>query len=104
MTKLAARHGISVRLRDSDFGGVRAIALIPANLLVEVGASIQDHFVSGEYPPFRPDTTPSGTDSAGALPRRRGIRSVTAVADSDDHDIQTRGASDMLANNREVTE
>ncbi|WP_245567165.1 sensor histidine kinase [Nocardia vinacea] len=33
VAQLAARHGISVRLSESDYGGIRAIALIPSALL-----------------------------------------------------------------------
>ncbi|WP_245649649.1 sensor histidine kinase [Nocardia shimofusensis] len=33
VAKLAARHGISVRLTDSDYGGVKAIVLVPTPLL-----------------------------------------------------------------------
>ncbi|MFC9892231.1 nitrate- and nitrite sensing domain-containing protein [Nocardia sp. NPDC127579] len=32
VAKLAVRHGISVRLTDSDYGGIKAIVLIPAEL------------------------------------------------------------------------
>ncbi|AYF76462.1 ATP-binding protein [Nocardia yunnanensis] len=33
VSRLAARHDISVRLSDSDFGGIRAIVLIPSSVL-----------------------------------------------------------------------
>jgi hypothetical protein len=35
--RLAARHGIKVRLRDSWFGGVTALVLLPAALLGSAG-------------------------------------------------------------------
>jgi hypothetical protein len=35
--RLAARHGIKVRLRDSWFGGVTALVLLPAVLLGSAG-------------------------------------------------------------------
>ncbi|QLY28225.1 nitrate- and nitrite sensing domain-containing protein [Nocardia huaxiensis] len=33
VSQLAARHGISVRLSESDYGGIRAIVLVPAALI-----------------------------------------------------------------------
>ncbi|GAB2668196.1 nitrate- and nitrite sensing domain-containing protein [Nocardia goodfellowii] len=33
VAQLAARHGVSVRLSDSDYGGIRAIVLIPSAIL-----------------------------------------------------------------------
>ncbi|WP_194813599.1 nitrate- and nitrite sensing domain-containing protein [Nocardia sp. XZ_19_385] len=33
VSQLAARHGVSVRLSDSDYGGIRAIVLIPSAIL-----------------------------------------------------------------------
>ncbi len=40
VAQLAARHGIAVRLSDSDYGGVKAIVLIPSALIAtDAGAS-----------------------------------------------------------------
>lgn len=40
VSRLTARHGISVRLSDSDYGGTRAIVLIPSGLIEgELGAA-----------------------------------------------------------------
>ncbi|MGN2641436.1 sensor histidine kinase [Nocardia takedensis] len=39
--KLAQRHGISVRLSESDYGGVRAIVLVPTTLIADDGAQQQ---------------------------------------------------------------
>ncbi|WP_433560639.1 sensor histidine kinase [Nocardia sp. CA-151230] len=40
VSRLAARHGISVRLSDSDYGGTRAIVLVPSGLIEgELGAA-----------------------------------------------------------------
>ncbi|WP_306357534.1 MULTISPECIES: nitrate- and nitrite sensing domain-containing protein [unclassified Nocardia] len=39
VARLAMRHGISVRLTESDYGGVRAIVLVPTNLTVAAVAS-----------------------------------------------------------------
>ncbi|MEV6773468.1 nitrate- and nitrite sensing domain-containing protein [Nocardia sp. NPDC051030] len=37
VAQLAVRNGISVRLAESDYGGVRAIVLVPSSLTVAVG-------------------------------------------------------------------
>ncbi|MFD3595211.1 nitrate- and nitrite sensing domain-containing protein [Nocardia sp. NPDC058640] len=39
VARLADAHGISVRLNESDFGGVRAIVLVPSALLAETAAT-----------------------------------------------------------------
>ncbi|MGW6620902.1 sensor histidine kinase [Nocardia sp. NPDC055002] len=36
VARLASTHGISVRLNESDYGGVRAVVLIPAELLGDI--------------------------------------------------------------------
>jgi hypothetical protein len=38
--RLAARHGVKVRLRRSWFGGVAALVLLPASLLGDPGAEL----------------------------------------------------------------
>ncbi|WP_433761760.1 nitrate- and nitrite sensing domain-containing protein [Nocardia sp. CA-135398] len=40
VAQLAARHGISVRLSESDYGGIRAIVLIPSALLANEQATL----------------------------------------------------------------
>ncbi|WP_067821294.1 sensor histidine kinase [Nocardia inohanensis] len=35
VSQLAARHGISIRLAESDYGGIRAVVLIPAPFLAQ---------------------------------------------------------------------
>ncbi|MFB8000756.1 nitrate- and nitrite sensing domain-containing protein [Nocardia sp. NPDC056000] len=59
VSQLAARHGISVRLSESDYGGLRAIVLIPAALIA--GETPSPDYSSGQLPiprraEFRPDT------------------------------------------------
>ncbi|MBL1073623.1 nitrate- and nitrite sensing domain-containing protein [Nocardia sp. 2] len=39
VSQLAARHGISVRLSESDYGGIRAIVLVPAALIAGAPAA-----------------------------------------------------------------
>ncbi|MEV4238663.1 MULTISPECIES: nitrate- and nitrite sensing domain-containing protein [unclassified Nocardia] len=40
VAQLAARHGVSVRLSESDYGGIRAIVLIPSALLANEQAAL----------------------------------------------------------------
>ncbi|PKV82027.1 HAMP domain-containing protein [Nocardia fluminea] len=40
VAKLAAKHGISVRLRESAYGGVQAVLLIPAQLVTDMDEPI----------------------------------------------------------------
>ncbi|WP_067563510.1 sensor histidine kinase [Nocardia acidivorans] len=59
VSQLAARHGISVRLSESDYGGLRAIVLVPATLIA--GETPSPDFTSGQLPiprraEFRSDT------------------------------------------------
>ncbi|MBF6170716.1 sensor histidine kinase [Nocardia blacklockiae] len=42
VAQLSARHGISVRLTDSDYGGTRAIVLVPT-ALITTDAPLADH-------------------------------------------------------------
>ncbi|MFI1916649.1 nitrate- and nitrite sensing domain-containing protein [Nocardia sp. NPDC020380] len=74
VSQLAARHGISVRLTDSDYGGIRAIVLVPATVIAgEISAgdpvaprSLRPRRAEYLHPPealLAPDTTST------ALPR-----------------------------------
>ncbi|MEV6773471.1 nitrate- and nitrite sensing domain-containing protein [Nocardia sp. NPDC051030] len=47
VSQLAARHGISVRLSESDYGGIRAIVLIPGALLA---GELLPAPVTGQFP------------------------------------------------------
>ncbi|MET9491101.1 nitrate- and nitrite sensing domain-containing protein [Nocardia sp. NPDC006630] len=49
VAKLAIRHGISVRLTESDHGGLKAIVLIPVSLLVDETSALDR--TSQEYKP-----------------------------------------------------
>ncbi|MFE9789474.1 nitrate- and nitrite sensing domain-containing protein [Nocardia salmonicida] len=51
VAQLCVRHGISVRLRESDYGGVRAVVLIPHSLLA---AEIDADASSGEHNSIAP--------------------------------------------------
>ncbi|MGK8500278.1 nitrate- and nitrite sensing domain-containing protein [Nocardia asiatica] len=59
--RLGARHGISVRLTESDYGGVRAIVLLPSALIV-AGSDAADR---GDSAAASPDPPP------GVRPRAR---------------------------------
>ncbi|MCX4095354.1 nitrate- and nitrite sensing domain-containing protein [Nocardia sp. alder85J] len=43
VAQLAGRHGISVRLNESDYGGVRAIVLVPMSLTASPDVAAVDH-------------------------------------------------------------
>jgi signal transduction histidine kinase len=40
VARLAARHGVKVQLRSSPYGGITAVALLPADLVVAAGAAV----------------------------------------------------------------
>ncbi|MFI6865725.1 nitrate- and nitrite sensing domain-containing protein [Nocardia sp. NPDC050406] len=61
VARLAVRHGISVRLTESDYGGVRAIVLVPASLTVAVSGT-------GEIPQIPAQPAAAASDTSAALP------------------------------------
>ncbi|MFC8527307.1 nitrate- and nitrite sensing domain-containing protein [Nocardia sp. NPDC057227] len=67
VARLAARHEISVKLAESDYGGIRAIVLIPATLLASVlpGEAVTDSASVGRAP------QPAALESPVARPSRR---------------------------------
>lgn len=57
VARLAARHGISVHLRESAYGGTRAIVLVRTDLLAPVSSDQPEDEVDAEMPdaaPLRP--------------------------------------------------
>ncbi|WP_405179988.1 ATP-binding protein [Nocardia sp. NBC_01377] len=85
VAKLLQRHGISVRLTESDYGGIKAIVLIP-NTLVAIGDDRSDErhapaedsrsspaYASKSIPTFDPtaDWTVHPSQEKPALPRRQ---------------------------------
>ncbi|MBH0779786.1 sensor histidine kinase [Nocardia bovistercoris] len=46
VAQLGSRHGISVRLRESDYGGIRAVVLLPSAIIVDI--PVED-YAPGEY-------------------------------------------------------
>ncbi|WP_067466389.1 sensor histidine kinase [Nocardia amamiensis] len=88
VAQLAARHGIAVRLSDSDYGGIKAIVIIPTALITgetdapPTPAELTDpgkH--NGAAPTGAADPTPTGASpvatSAPASPSRYGPRPFT---------------------------
>ncbi|TLG09804.1 HAMP domain-containing protein [Nocardia cyriacigeorgica] len=69
--QLAARHDISVRLSESDYGGVRAIVLVPSKLLLpgETGPAPSDPVTEPRRRPALPassEPAPRAVESAPA--------------------------------------
>ncbi|MFE3755967.1 nitrate- and nitrite sensing domain-containing protein [Nocardia tengchongensis] len=60
VAQLAARHGISVRLTESDYGGVRAIVLVPTSLTVQASGR------TGEMPVVPRQLETAGPSAASA--------------------------------------
>ncbi|MCU1646897.1 MAG: hypothetical protein JWN03_7172 [Nocardia sp.] len=61
VSQLAGRHGISVRLSESDYGGIRAIVLVPAALVA--GETPSPEYTSGQLPlPRRAEYNPPTAD------------------------------------------
>ncbi|MEV6338833.1 nitrate- and nitrite sensing domain-containing protein [Nocardia vinacea] len=55
VSQLGVRHGISVRLAESDYGGIRAIVLVPAALIVTEAPfadHLPDRFASSSPEPY----------------------------------------------------
>jgi signal transduction histidine kinase len=87
VAQLAARHGISVRLSDSDYGGVRAIVLVPTTLITTdtpVADHLPDRFsvqrieapATGEFPA-------RSLEPAAALPTAAPV--IEQIPDEQDH-------------------
>ncbi|WP_319943796.1 sensor histidine kinase [Nocardia aurantia] len=62
VAQLATRHGISVRLTDSDYGGIRAIVLIPVGLIT-TDAPVADHLRDRAPVRYAPSTPAAVTGS-----------------------------------------
>jgi hypothetical protein len=71
VARLAVRHGVKVSLRESDFGGTRAIVLVPAARIV-ITESVRDEPLPPRVPspsaPIEPRTVV--TPGKPPLPRR----------------------------------
>ncbi|MGI5164192.1 nitrate- and nitrite sensing domain-containing protein [Spirillospora sp. CA-253888] len=70
VARLAARHGVSVTLRPSPYGGVTAIVLLPQDLVVDPPQSRlvpAGELATGENP-LEPPTGPHGAATTGPYP------------------------------------
>ncbi|MFI5775514.1 nitrate- and nitrite sensing domain-containing protein [Nocardia sp. NPDC051570] len=76
VAQLGVRHGITVRLAESDYGGVRAIVLIPS-ALITTDAPMADH-LPDRTPARRPEPPATGQIPAG--PVYQSLPAPTALA------------------------
>jgi signal transduction histidine kinase len=84
--RLAARHGISVTLRSSPYGGSAAIVLIPADIVV---CELEEDNACAVPPPAGPGRLP---------PRRASVRPAVAAPDPTQPQALTpRGAPTAIA-------
>ncbi|WP_405182300.1 nitrate- and nitrite sensing domain-containing protein [Nocardia sp. NBC_01377] len=65
VAQLALRNDVSVRLSESDYGGIRAIVLLPTTLLASGGAPGLSTPSAGQLDPRRQRHITSAADSAG---------------------------------------
>jgi hypothetical protein len=63
--QLAGRHGITVSLRDSPYGGTTAIVLMPHSLIVRADEAARPASVAGPPAPANGSAFPAGRDRAG---------------------------------------
>ncbi|MEC3978381.1 sensor histidine kinase [Amycolatopsis sp. H20-H5] len=71
VARLAARHGISVHLRESAYGGTRAIVLVRSDLL---SAATSGESPSGELPIVEPTPVLAEDNGAPVMPPVRPLR------------------------------
>jgi len=64
VARLASRHGVKVTLRQSPYGGVTAVALLPRELVVDERPA-QGEIAAGRHATARPLAAISSTPSAG---------------------------------------
>ncbi|MFF0488488.1 nitrate- and nitrite sensing domain-containing protein [Nocardia sp. NPDC004068] len=76
VARLSTRHGISVRLAESDYGGIRAIVLVPSSLITN-DAPVADHLPE-RTPGRRPE--PPATGQIPATPAYESLSAPTALA------------------------
>ncbi|MFF4877719.1 nitrate- and nitrite sensing domain-containing protein [Micromonospora sp. NPDC000668] len=81
VARLAARHGVRVRLRPSGEGGVTAVALVPTDLVTAEPPAGPDPAAPGAAP-AGPDRRLTRTSRRGAVPRPRMGRSRPTTAAS----------------------
>ncbi|MBU3064670.1 nitrate- and nitrite sensing domain-containing protein [Nocardia sp. NEAU-G5] len=77
VAQLGRRHAITVRLADSDYGGIRAIVLIPT-ALITTDASVADHL--SDRMPVRRIPTASVTGEMPSVAGELAASSAVAIA------------------------
>ena len=75
--QIAARNGITIRLSDSDYGGIRAIVLIPTSLIADDGRAVGVGVPAGKG--FGLPTGNVATEVNGA-PARNGFHTDPALS------------------------
>ncbi|MCX4091870.1 nitrate- and nitrite sensing domain-containing protein [Nocardia sp. alder85J] len=78
VAQLATRHGISVRLTDSDYGGIRAIVLIPVSLIT-TDTPVADH-LRDRVPVRYTATPPAAVTGSYPLPSLESASAAPAYA------------------------
>ncbi|MBF6146225.1 sensor histidine kinase [Nocardia nova] len=76
VAQLGARHGITVRLSESDYGGIRAIVLVPT-AVVAADAPLADHLPE-RFAGRRPE--PAMTGEMPAIPAAETTSAATSLA------------------------
>jgi hypothetical protein len=108
VSRLAARQNITVRLRTSPFGGVTAVVLVPAELVLADSGESTTQSLSLPAPPpeeimaqsFAEDRANATTASiVDGLPRRVRRQVVTETPDTDEPDTTVTVVADAVTVN-----
>jgi hypothetical protein len=95
--RLAQRHGIRVRLRDSPYGGTTAIVLIPSHLIVEAVDTGPAALPRGRPAAIAAGSgNPAGRTSTGLLIRGRTPRSLGTAGPAADPIVVEPAASEPV--------
>ena len=80
--RLAARHGVRVRLRHASAGGLTALVWLPDTVAAQEGAPLGRlrRFEAGDYGPSPSLSAPPAGGAGGALPTRPGLSQAGSAA------------------------
>jgi signal transduction histidine kinase len=80
--RLAARHGVRVRLRHAPSGGLTALVWLPDSVATQEGSPLGRlrRFEAEDYGPGPSLSAPPGGGSGGALPSRPGLSQSSGAA------------------------
>ena len=80
--RLAARHGVRVRLRHASSGGLTALVWLPDTVAAQEGAPLGRlrRFEVGDYGPSPSLSAPPAGGAGGALPTRPGLSQAGSAA------------------------